>query len=52
MLLHFLPMILVPGLLVRYLHKISWRQLISASGRFDWRIYLRAAAAFLWRRRS
>ena len=45
-LLTFLPMILVPALLVRYIHKISWRQLISASGRFEWRLYLKAAAAF------
>jgi membrane protease YdiL (CAAX protease family) len=45
-LLAFLPLIIVPCLLTRYLHKVSWRQLLASSGRFDWRLYRRAAGAF------
>jgi membrane protease YdiL (CAAX protease family) len=45
MLLSFLPFMLVPYLLTRYLHKASWRQLIASSRRFEWRLYVRAAAA-------
>jgi membrane protease YdiL (CAAX protease family) len=44
-LLVFLPLILVPALLMRYLHKVPWRQVLAASGRFDWRQYARAAGA-------
>src|SRR5207248_3082446 len=46
MFLSFLPLIVVPCLLTQYLHKVSWRQLISSSGRFEWRLYVRAATAF------
>ena len=42
----FLPLIAVPCLLTRYLHKVPWRQLLASSGRFDWRLYRRAAGAF------
>ena len=42
----FLPFIVVPSLLIRYLHQVSWCQVLAFSGRFDWRLYLRAAGAF------
>jgi membrane protease YdiL (CAAX protease family) len=42
----FLPFIVVPSLLIRYLHQVSWRQVLALSGRFDWRFYRRAAGAF------
>jgi membrane protease YdiL (CAAX protease family) len=45
-LLAFLPLIIVPCLLTRYLHKVSWRQLLASSGHFDWRLYRRSAGAF------
>jgi uncharacterized protein len=41
-----LPLIVVPCLLMRYVHGVSWRRLISPSGHFDWSIFLRAAGAF------
>lgn len=43
--LAFLPLIVVPGLLMRYLHKV-WRKLLASTGRFDWQQYFRAAGAF------
>jgi membrane protease YdiL (CAAX protease family) len=46
MLFMFLPFILVPSLLMRYLHQVSWWQVLGFSGRFDWRLHLRAAGAF------
>jgi len=42
----FLPFIVGPSLLIRYLHQVSWCQILAFSGRFDWRLYLRAAGAF------
>jgi membrane protease YdiL (CAAX protease family) len=44
MLVSFLPLIVVPCLLMRYLHRAPWRQLIATSGRFEWDLYVRAAA--------
>ena len=45
MLLSFLPLIIVPCLLTRYVHKGLWRQLLGSSRRFEWKLYVRAAAA-------
>ena len=45
-LLAFVPLIIVPCLLTRYLHRVSWRKLLASSGRFDWRLYRRSAGAF------
>lgn len=42
----FLPLIAVPCLLTRYLHKMPWRKVVASSERFDWRLYRRAAGAF------
>src|SRR5262249_50389650 len=35
----FLPFIVVPSLLIRYLHQVSWCQVLAFSVRFDWRLY-------------
>jgi len=42
----FLPFIIVPSLLMRYLQRVSWRAVIAPSGRFDWQLYRRAAGGF------
>lgn len=38
----FLPLIIVPSLLMRYLQRVSWRAVIAPSGCFDWQLYRRS----------